>query len=207
MPRFMSRIETPPGWSRLGRRPWNLCLGIASTVVGLAILFWPRETLRVAAILFAVQLIATGLFRFGVSLMSTQESPGHRVQAAVLSGLAVVVGVFLLGDVDLSMILLTIVLGVYWGVHGIIELVEATTHRDTTEKVWVLASGTMGLVVGVVLLLSVAGPHAHMPSPTASLVLLIRILGVWLAVFGLVYVVRALKGSPALPSAEEASGA
>jgi len=177
-------------------RPWSWTLanGLLSVLVGVAVLFWPRETLRVAAILFAVQLIAASIFRFVVTFIRSDQSVAHQLQMAALASFAFVIGIALLQDLRLSLRFLVIVLGVYWGSHGIIELVEAITHSCRTDRLWVIASGVMGLVVGLILVVAGVAPSILLPFHAVHVLLLIaRTLGVWLVVFGVILVVRALR--------------
>lgn len=171
---------------------WTLIYGIVCVLVGLAVVFWPRETLRIAAILFAVQLIAASIFRFVVTFIRTGESMARKLQMAALASFALVVGIVLLENVGLSLRLMVIVLGLYWGIHGAIELVEAMGHSCRTDRVWVLASGTMGVVVGLILVLVAAFPLTW-PAFLVPLELTIRTIGVWLVAFGVILVVRAFR--------------
>lgn len=184
---------------------WTLIYGIVCALVGTAVLFWPRETLRIVAILFAVQLIAASVFRFVVTFIGSGESMVRRLQMAALASFALVAGIMLLENVGLSLRLLVIVLGVYWGIHGAIELVEAMGHSCRTDRMWVLASGTMGVVVGLILVLAGAFP-ASWPLFRGPLLLMTRVLGGWLVVFGLILVVRAFRLRLPHPAADAPPG-
>lgn len=184
---------------------WTLTYGIVCGLVGLAVLFWPHETLRIAAILFAVQLIAASVFRFVVTFIRTDDSMVRKLQMAALASFALVIGIVLLENVRLSLRLMLIVLGLYWGIHGAIELVEAIGHSCRTDRMWVLASGTMGVVVGLILVLVAAFPLAW-PGFLVPLVLTIRTLGIWLVVFGVILVVRAFRTRLLHPATSTTSG-
>ena len=184
---------------------WTLTYGIMCVLVGLAVLFWPRETLRIAAILFAVQLIAASVFRFVVTFSRSGDSIVRKLQMAALASFALVIGIVLLENVRLSLRLMLIVLGLYWGIHGAIELVEAIGHSCRTDRTWVLASGIMGVVVGLLLVLVAAFPLAW-PAFLVPLVLTIRTLGVWLVVFGVILVVRAFRDRFLHPATGTRSG-
>src|SRR5215831_7570781 len=184
---------------------WTLIYGIVCVLVGLAVLFWPRETLRIAAILFAVQLIAASVFRFVVTFIRTSDSMVRKLQMAALASFALVIGIVLLENVRLSLRLMLIVLGLYWGIHGAIELVEAIGHSCRTDRMWVVASGIMGVVVGLILVLVAAFPLAW-PAFLLPLVLTIRTLGIWLVVFGVILVVRAFRARFLHPATGTRSG-
>ena len=198
------RIETALG--PLARsRGWPLVYGILCALVGLAALVWPRETLGIVAILFAVQLIAASIFRFVVTFVRTGESMVQKIQMAALASFAFVAGIVLLENVGLSLRLMTIVLGLYWAIHGAIELVEAVSHSGRTDRVWVVASGIMGMVVGLILILVAAFPSSFLTLPD-PLLLVSRTLGAWLVVFGLIQVVRAIRSRSPHPTSGKTSG-
>ena len=184
---------------------WTLAYGISCALVGLAVLVWPHETLRIVAILFAVQLIAASVFRFVVSFIRTGESMVQKLQMAALATFAFVLGIVLLRDLSLSIRVMAIVLGIYWAAHGVIELVEAISHEGLTDRTWVVASGIMGMVVGLILVLAAAFP-SNFAAYTGPLVLITRILGGWLVVFGVMLVVRAFRLRPPQPASGQTPG-
>ncbi len=171
---------------------WTLSYGIVCELVGLAVLVWPRQTFRMIAILFAVQLIATSVFRFVVALIRSGDSMVQKLQLAVIASFAFVVGIVLLENPRLSLRLIAIVLGVYWTIHGSIELVEAVTYGGRTERTWVVASGAMGMIVGLILILAAVLPSTFLAF-RGPVLLMTRTLGAWLVVFGLILVVRAFR--------------
>ena len=184
---------------------WTLAYGIVCALTGLAVLVWPRETLRIAAILFAVQLIAASVFRFVVTFVRTGESMVQTVLAAALASFALVVGIVLLEDVGLSLRVMAIMLGVYWGIHGAIELVAAMSHGCRRDRTWVVASGTMGVVVGLILVVAGAFPSS-MLAFRGPLLLITQTLGVWLVAFGVILVVRAFRARFPLPATDTTPG-
>jgi uncharacterized membrane protein HdeD (DUF308 family) len=171
---------------------WILSYGIVCVLIGSAVLVWPRQTLRIAAILFAVQLIAASVFRFVMTFIGTGEGVLQKLQMAALASFAFVVGIVLLGDLQLSLRLMAIVLGVYWAIHGAIELVEAISYSGRTDRMWVVASGTMGMVVGLILIVAAVLPSTFLAFRDPVL-LMTRTLGAWLVVFGVILVVRAFR--------------
>ena len=186
-------------------RALTLTYGIASELLGLAVVFWPRETLRVVAVLVAVQLIVASAFRFVVAVINTGDSIVYKVQLAALASFALVLGIVLLEDTHLSLRLMSTVLGVYWAVHGAIELVEAIRYSGRTNRTWVAVSGTMGLGVGLILI--VAGMYpVDLPALQSHLLLTTRTLGLWLILFGVILVIRAMRAAAQHPSAGAASG-
>ncbi|HYW27210.1 MAG TPA: DUF308 domain-containing protein [Terriglobales bacterium] len=170
--------------TRIGRAwGWILAFGVLSVLVGLVAIFWPSATLIVVAVVFAVQLIVAGAFRFAAAFAVPGESGWLRALQALLAILSFVVGVYLLGHVSLSLLVLALLLGLYWIFHGVTELFVAIGHAELPGRAWMIASGILSAVVGVIVVVA----------PGISLFALTLLLGVWLIVFGVMAIVRALR--------------
>src|SRR5438046_8963990 len=77
--------------ARLGRKwGWVLAYGIITLAAGVAVLVWPGETLLVIAVLFGVQLIVSGIFRFVAALAIDDLTGGTRVLLAWLAVLSII---------------------------------------------------------------------------------------------------------------------
>jgi len=177
-------IELQSVMTRIGRHwGWILGFGVISVLVGLAAIFWPGATLVVIAVVFAVQLIIAGIFRFAAAFAVPNESGWLRALQALLAILSFVVGVYLLGHVSLSLLVLALLLGLYWLFHGITELFVAVGHPELPGRAWTIVSGILSVVVGVIVVVA----------PGISLFALTLVLGVWLVVFGVIAVVRSLQ--------------
>lgn len=169
---------------RIGRAwAWILAFGVISALVGLAAIFWPGATLVVVAVVFAVQLIVGSVFRFAAAFAVPAESGWLRALQALLAVLSFVVGIYLLGHVSLSLLVLALLLGFYWTFHGITELFVAIGHAELPGRAWMILSGILGIVVGVILVVA----------PGISLYALTLVLGIWLVVFGVMAVIRSLQ--------------
>jgi len=167
---------------RLGRAwPWILAFGIVSILVGVVAIFWPSATLVIIAIVFAVQLIVGGVFRFVGAFAIPGETGWLRALQAILAVLSFVVGVYLLGHVALSLLVLALVLGFYWMMHGVIELFVAIGHPELPGRVWMIVSGLLSVLAGVLLIVL----------PGLSLFALTLVLGVWLVLFGVMLALQA----------------
>jgi uncharacterized membrane protein HdeD (DUF308 family) len=173
---------------------WVLLGGVCSLAVGFGIFFWPRATLHVVAVLFAVQLIAAALYRY-ILAASSWDRPGRVIPMAALASLALVLGLFLLENPAISLAVLALVVSIYWLVQGVIELIEAQTYRHWTDRGWVVASGVMAIVVGLIVVGYVI-PTMPLHLPQRTFVLLTRVLGSWLIIYGAIVLIRAVH-SPA----------
>jgi uncharacterized membrane protein HdeD (DUF308 family) len=161
--------------TRLGRHwGWLLAYGVITVLAGVAVLAWPGETLLVVAVLFGVQLIVSGIFRFVAALASDDLTGGSRVLLALLGVLSVIIGLWAVRHVLLTLLALTVFLGIFWVVNGAIEIFTALSHRDLVNRGWTVVVGLLSIVAGLIVL----------AYPGLSLVGLAAVLGVWLLIFG-----------------------
>lgn len=178
---------------RIGRAwGWILAFGVISIIVGLIAIFYPGATLVAIAIVFAIQLIVGAGFRFVAAFSIPGESGWLRALQALLAILSFVVGVYLLGHVGLSLLVLAILLGVYWMIYGITELFMGIGHPELPGRAWVILSGILGVVAGVIVVVA----------PGISLFVLTLVLGIWLIVFGVMAVIRAVQARSATHALE-----
>jgi uncharacterized membrane protein HdeD (DUF308 family) len=162
--------------TRIGRHwGWVLGYGIVTLAAGIAALVWPGVTLLAVAILFGVQLIFFGVFRFVSAFAEADESGGHRVLMALLGVLALIIGLYALRHVLLTIVALALLLGIFWVVNGATELFSVLSRRETAQRGWVAFTGVLSLIAGIILLVY----------PAISVVALAVVVGVWLVIFGL----------------------
>ena len=170
--------------ARLGRHwGWLLAYGILTLLAGIAALAWPGETLLVVAVLFGVQLIVSGMFRFVAALASEDLTGGTRVLLALLGVLSVIIGLWAVRHVLLTLLALTVFLGIFWVVNGAIEVFTALSHSGLPERGWTVVMGLLSIVAGIIVL----------AFPGLSLVGLAVILGVWLVIFGVMEIALAFR--------------
>ena len=161
--------------SRLGHKwGWVLAYGIVTLAAGVAVLIWPGETLLVIAVLFGVQLIVSGIFRFVAALAIDDLTGGTRVLLALLAVLSIIVGLWAVRHVQLTLLVLAALLGIFWVVNGAIELFTALSHSGMPERGWTALMGVLSILAGIIVL----------AYPGLTLVTLAVILGIWLVIFG-----------------------
>jgi len=169
---------------RLGRHwGWVLSFGIITFLAGIVVLAWPGETLVVIAVLFGIQLIIAGIFRFVAAFATDDASGGMRVLLALLGVLSFIIGLWAVRHVLLTLLALVVLLGIYWVVNGAIELFMALSHRGMPERGWTVAMGVLSILAGIVVLIY----------PAPSLLTLSIVLGIWLLVYGVMEIVAAFR--------------
>jgi uncharacterized membrane protein HdeD (DUF308 family) len=169
---------------RLGKHwGWALAYGILTLLAGVLVLAWPGETLLVLAVLFGVQLIISGIFRFVAALASEDLTGGTRVLLALLGVLSIIIGLWAVRHVLLTLLALTVFLGIFWVVNGVIEIFTALSHREMPSRGWSVVMGILSAIAGVIVL----------AFPGLTLLGLAVILGIWLLVFGIMEMTAALR--------------
>jgi uncharacterized membrane protein HdeD (DUF308 family) len=169
---------------RLGRHwGWVLAYGVITLLAGIAVIAWPGETLLVVAVLFGIQLIVSGIFRFVAALASEDLTGGTRVLFALLGVLSVIIGLWAVRHVLLTLLALIVFLGIFWVINGTIEIFTALAHREMPERGWTMIMGLLSIAAGLIVL----------AYPGLSLISLAVILGVWLLVFGTMETVLAFR--------------
>jgi uncharacterized membrane protein HdeD (DUF308 family) len=170
--------------ARLGRHwGWVLAYGILTVLAGVAVLAWPGETLLVLAVLFGVQLIVSGIFRFVAALATDDLTGGTRVLLALLGVLSVIIGLWAVRHVLLTLLALTVFLGIFWVVNGIIDIFSALAHRTMPARGWALLMGVLSTLAGIIVL----------AFPGLTLLGLAVILGCWLLIFGILETITAFR--------------
>jgi uncharacterized membrane protein HdeD (DUF308 family) len=180
--------------AQLGRHwGWVLSFGIITTLAGIVVLAWPGATLLVIAVLFGVQLIIAGIFRFVAAFATDDAGGGTRVLLALLGVLSIIIGLWAVRHVLLTLLALILLLGIFWVVNGTIELFTALSHQGMPQRGWTAAMGVLSILAGIVVLVY----------PGESLFTLSIVLGIWLLIFGLM---EAMAGFRLRSLAHSASG-
>ncbi len=162
---------------------WVLAFGIVTLLAGLLALAWPGRTVVVLAVLFGIQLVVAGIFRFVAALASDDQSGGTRVLLALLGVLSFIVGLYALRHILVTIATLALLLGIFWIVNGAIEVFTALSHRAMRGRGWTILVGALSVIAGVVVLVY----------PGISLITLAVVLGVWLLVYGVMEIVLAFR--------------
>jgi uncharacterized membrane protein HdeD (DUF308 family) len=168
----------------LGRHwGWVLAFGIITLAVGVVVLIWPGRTLVVVAVLFGIQLIVMGIFRFVAAFAAGDVGGGTRVLYALLGVLSLIIGLYALRHVLITLLALALLLGIFWIVSGAVELFNALAHREVPHRGWVIFMGILSIVAGIVVLVY----------PGISLLTLAIVLSIWLLIYGVMEIVIAFR--------------
>jgi uncharacterized membrane protein HdeD (DUF308 family) len=160
---------------RVGRHwGWMMAFGTITVLAGIVVLAWPGPTLVVLAILFGIELVVLGIFRFVAAFGHDLTGP-TRILYALLGVLSLIIGLYALRHILITLLALALLLGIFWVVNGAVELFAAGSHREMPHRVWTSVMGVFSIFAGLVLLVY----------PGLSLFVLSVIVAVWLLLFGL----------------------
>jgi uncharacterized membrane protein HdeD (DUF308 family) len=172
-------------------RGLRIAFGVVTTVAGVLILAWPGGTLVAVAVLLGLQLIVGGVFRAITAFTFPADGVAARILFLLLGILLVVLGILCLRAPLQTIAVLVLLFGLSCIVSGALELF----HGFTGGGGWAIASGIVGILVGVVVL----------SYPVSSVATLIWLFGIALVVIGLTAVIGAFTPSrvrvPATPAA------
>jgi uncharacterized membrane protein HdeD (DUF308 family) len=170
--------------ARVGRSwGWILAFGVISLLAGLAVLVWPDRTLIVVAVLFGIQLIVAGIFRFVAAFATDDLTGGTRALLAVLGVLSLVIGLYAVRHVYVTLLALALLLGIFWIINGTTELFMALSHRGMPNRGWTGFLGVISIIAGIIVL----------AYPGISLLTLAIVLSVWLLVLGVMEIALAFR--------------
>src|SRR6202030_4006374 len=157
--------------ARVGRHwGWMMTFGVISLLAGVAVLAWPGRTLIVVAVLFGIQLVVTGIFRFVAAFAADDLTGGTRVLLAVLGVLSLIIGLYAVRHVLVTLLALALLLGIFWIVNGSVELFMALSHQEMANRDWSAVTGIVSIIAGIIVL----------AYPGISLLVLAVVLSVWL---------------------------
>ncbi|MFL6003471.1 MAG: HdeD family acid-resistance protein [Nocardioides sp.] len=180
---------------------WGLVLtyGLITIGLGLVLVLWPEQTLKVLAILIGIQLVITGVFRLVLAVASRRADGSTRALAALFGALALVLGLLCLRSPLQTVLVIGMLLGVWWLAAGVIDIVGAIRSSESQGRGWDLAKGALSAVAGGFLLVN----------PEVSLGVLVIVVAVWMFSYGFIAVVGALvlRGEEKRTSSAPVSGA
>ncbi|BBZ04592.1 membrane protein [Mycolicibacterium chitae] len=159
----------------------TLLSGVAAVILGVLVLAWPGTTILVAAIIFGVYLLVSGIAQV-VFAFTLHVSAGGRVLLFISGAAALVLAVLCFRSLQESILLLAIWIGIGFIFRGVATAVSAISDPTLPGRGWEIFFGVVSLLAGVVML----------ATPFGSLGVLTLVVGVWLIVLGVFEVIAAL---------------
>jgi uncharacterized membrane protein HdeD (DUF308 family) len=162
-------------WSSL------LGLGLVMLALGVVMLAWPEATLLVLAATFAISLFVSGAYHL-VAGFVLDHGTGTRVLHVLVGTMSVLAGFLCLRAPLQTLVVIGLLVGSWWVVTGIAEIVTAIAQEGQPDRWWRLAMGVLSVVAGAFVLLQ----------PELSLFALKMVIAVWLLAYGLAASVAAV---------------
>jgi uncharacterized membrane protein HdeD (DUF308 family) len=160
----------------------TLVSGILAVILGILVLVWPGETLLIAAILFGLYLLITGITQVFFAF-SLHVSAGGRVLLFISGAASLVLAVLAFrhfgSDPFTAILLLAIWIGVGFIFRGVATTVSAISDPALPGRAWQIFLGVISLLAGIVMI----------GSPFESIAILTLIVGIWLIVIGVFEIV------------------
>ncbi|WP_326622790.1 HdeD family acid-resistance protein [Streptomyces decoyicus] len=172
------------GLNALANMAWQflLIMGLAAIALGVLVLAWPVQTLRVVGVLFGIYLLATGVFQLAAAFGT--HVPRHlRVLHFVAGALFILLGLVCFRGTLQSILLLALWIGFGWLLRGIMVTATAVSAEDIPARGWQIFSGIIMALAGIVLIVS----------PFSSIAALALVVGIMAIVVGAVEVFHAVK--------------
>jgi uncharacterized membrane protein HdeD (DUF308 family) len=163
-------------------RGWLIGFGIVTAVAGICILVWPKAAVATVAVIVGLQLIVVGIIRMVTAVTQDIESGGLRALYLFLGLLLLIVGILCLRAPFHTAAVLVLLFGVSWIVNGVIEVFSGFTGGGG----WIIVSGAVSLVAGIVVL--------AYPAPSALAI--VWLFGISLIAIGLVATIGAIMARP-----------
>lgn len=156
----------------VGKYWWlALAAGVLTVIVGLVALVYPGPTLLAVGIIFGAYLTFWGAMMILRGTAGERgTSTAFRVAVVLIGVLTVLTGLVLIVRPGESVVTAAWVLGFWWVISGVIQLMSGIAERE--QRGWNIALGLLGIVAGAVIL----------AQPEIGLVTL-----VWIVGFGLIF--------------------
>ena len=163
---------------------WTLASGVLAVILGILVLVWPGISIYVAAILFGVYLLVSGIAQV-IFAFALDVSAGGRILLFISGAASLILAVLAFrnfGTDDLTpVLLLAIWIGVGFIFRGTATTISAISDRRLPGRGWLVFFGVISLIAGFVVL----------AWPFDSIVVLALTAGIWLVVIGVFEIVSA----------------
>ena len=153
----------------------TLISGLLALALGVLVLLLPGDSIVIAAILFGIYLLVTGIAQV-VFAFSLHVSAGGRVLLFISGAASLVLAVLCFRHFGqgYAILLLAIWIGVGFIFRGVATSISAISDPTLPGRGWQIFVGLISLLAGVVMI----------GSPFESLAILTLIVGIWLIVIG-----------------------
>ena len=165
------------------QRLWTseILFGLLAVILGVVILVWPGPSIIVAAVLFGVFLVASGIVMVFLAFSLPVASGGARFLNFITGAASIVLGVLAFRHFGsgYAILLLAIWIAVGFIFRGVTAVAAAISAPKFPGKGWTIFFGVISGIAGIVVL----------AWPFDSIVVLALVTGIWLIILGLIEIV------------------
>jgi uncharacterized membrane protein HdeD (DUF308 family) len=192
--------DTPHPVADLARHFWTsaILFGLLAVILGVVVMAWPGPSILVAAGLFGVYLVVSGIAMVAVAF-SVHVSAGNRVLSFISGALSVILGILAFRHFGqgYAILLLAIWIGIGFIFRGVAAVAFVVGDEGVPGRGWALFFGIISGIAGVVVL----------AYPIDSIVTLALVVGAWLIVLGVVEVISGFGMRSDVKKVENVTGA
>lgn len=158
----------------------TLISGILALALGILVLLLPGDSIVIAAVLFGIYLLVTGIAQV-IFAFSLHISAGGRVLLFISGAASLILAVLCFRHFGegYAILLLAIWIGVGFIFRGVATTISAISDPVLPGRGWQIFLGVISLLAGIVVI----------ASPFTSLWVLTLVVGIWLVVIGVFEIV------------------
>lgn len=172
--------------AKLFSRLWGSTLvsGVLAVILGVLVLIWPGKSILVAAVLFGVYLLVSGVGMV-ISALSLPATAGTRVLLFLSGAASLVLAVLAFRHFGqgYAILLLAVWIAVGFVFRGVATTTWAISEPRFPGRGWAIFTGIISIIAGLVVL----------AWPFDSILVLALVAGSWLIVIGVFEIVSALR--------------
>ena len=165
--------HSPMDWIARRGFLWMIALGVASIAVGIIVMAWPSQTLRVVGILFGIYLLIFGIIEIMIAF-APEVKTSARILNVLTGALSILLGLICFRGALESTLLLALWIGFGWLITGVARAVAAGSAPELPYRGWQIFGGILIAIAGIIVIVS----------PISSIFTLAILAGVWLVVLG-----------------------
>ena len=165
------------------QRLWmsTILFGLLAVILGVVILVWPGPSIIVAAVLFGVYLVVSGIVMVFLAFSLPAASGGARFLYFLGGAASVILGVFAFRHFGsgYAILLLAIWIAVGFIFRGVSAVAAAISIPQFPGRGWTIFFGVISIIAGIVVL----------AWPFDSIVVLALVTGIWLIILGVTEII------------------
>ncbi|SET45486.1 Uncharacterized membrane protein HdeD, DUF308 family [Nonomuraea wenchangensis] len=161
---------------------WALALrGVLALIFGILAVAWPGITLLVLAVVFGAYALVDGIL---AGVAATRAAKGRRAPLILLAVAGVVFGILCLLWPGVTVLVITLLIGIWAVVTGVAEIMTAIRMRREIQGEWLhVLGGALSVLFGVLVL----------AWPAAGALTVALIIGIYAILAGIVLIVLAFR--------------